>query len=82
MKTQFTFLTYGSVTFFFPVACEGCDADADAVYLAHHGSKGQKKALILEQNQKQVSSRLKKKNPTPSTFKARKKEGIEIRLTG
>jgi len=79
-------LTYGSIKFFFPGDCETCDADADVVKLAHHGSKGAaKRALLSGTKPKTVIISVEKDKdgelPAPSTMKALEKAGIEIHRT-
>lgn len=80
-------ITFGSIRFFFPGDCETCDADADVVKLAHHGSKGAaKRALLSGTHPKTVIISVEKDKdddlPAPSTMKALEKAGIEVHQTG
>ncbi len=79
-------LTYGSLKFFFPGDCETCDADADVVKLAHHGSKGAAtRALLSGTKPETVIISVGKDNgrnlPASSTIKALDKAGIAIHRT-
>jgi competence protein ComEC len=79
-------ITYGSVRFFFPGDCETCDADADVVKLAHHGSKGSAtRALLSGTKPKAVIISLAKDNeyhfPAYSTITALEKAGVVIHRT-
>ena len=79
-------LTYGSEKFFFPGDCETCDADADVVKLAHHGSKGSAtRALLSGTKPNDVIISLAKDNeyhfPASSTITALEKAGITIHRT-
>lgn len=79
-------LTYGSQKFFFPGDCETCDADADVVKLAHHGSKGAAtRALLSGTKPETVIISVGKDNgrnlPASSTIKALEKAGIAIHRT-
>lgn len=79
-------ITYGSDRFFFPGDCETCDADADVVKLAHHGSKGSAtRALLSGTKPKAVIISLAKDNeyhfPASSTMKALEKAGVVIHRT-
>ncbi len=79
-------ITFGSIRFFFPGDCETCDADADVVKLAHHGSKGAaKRALLSGTVPKTVIISVEKDKsgelPAPSTIKALEKAGVDIHRT-
>lgn len=79
-------LTYGSEKFFFPGDCETCDANADIVKLAHHGSKGSAtRALLSGTKPEAVVISLAKDNeyhfPASSTIKALEKAGVAIYRT-
>lgn len=79
-------VTYGSDRFFFPGDCETCDADADVVKLAHHGSTGSAtRALLSGTKPEAVIISLAKDNdyhfPAPSTITALKKADVKIHRT-
>lgn len=79
-------LTYGDVTLFFPGDCEQCDATADVVKLAHHGSKGSASRGLLHNDYPQdVIISLGRNNdyhyPAPSTMNALTKAGISVHRT-
>jgi len=77
-------LTYGSEKFFFPGDCETCDADADVVKLAHHGSKGAATRELLSGTKPEsviISVGNEKNLPSSSTIKALDKAGIAIHRT-
>lgn len=79
-------LTYGSQKFFFPGDCETCDADADVVKLAHHGSKGAAtRALLSGTDPETVIISVGKDNgrnlPASSTIKDLDKAGVSIHRT-
>jgi len=76
-------LKYGKIRLFFPGDCEACDALADVVKLAHHGSKGSATRGILNKDKPDdVVISLGRDNdyhyPAPSTVNALKKAGVKI----
>ena len=79
-------LSYGSQKYFFPGDCETCDADAQVVKLAHHGSKGSvTDALLSDSRPESVIISLGRDNeyhyPAPSSLRELKKAGITIHRT-
>ncbi len=79
-------ITHGQNRFFFPGDCETCDADADVVKLAHHGSKGAADRALLSGSRPayviiSVGNDKKGDNPAPSTIRSLREAGVGILLT-
>ncbi|MGV8108289.1 ComEC/Rec2 family competence protein [Methanospirillum sp.] len=79
-------LTYGDVRIFFPGDCVACDASADVVKLAHHGSKGSATRGILNKDKPtDIVISLAEDNeyhyPAPSTMNALTKAGVTVHRT-